>query len=75
MRARREISRWALPAREDSISAPWLTEGSLLLSAHRSILNLVTNDIGINGVPTYTNGMARLELEAQRPGFISPFSA
>jgi len=36
--------------------------GSLLLSAHRSILNLVTNDIGINGVPTYSNGMARLEL-------------
>jgi outer membrane receptor for ferrienterochelin and colicin len=37
-------------------------KGSLLLSAHRSILNLVTNDIGINGVPTYTNGMARVEL-------------
>ena len=37
-------------------------KGSLLLSAHRSILNLVTNDIGINGVPTYTNGMAHLEL-------------
>ena len=37
-------------------------KGSLLLSAHRSILNLVTNDIGINGVPTYTNGMAHLDL-------------
>jgi hypothetical protein len=37
-------------------------KGSLLLSAHRSILNLVTNDIGINGVPIYTNGIARLEL-------------
>jgi len=37
-------------------------KGSLLLSAHRSILNLVTNDIGINGVPTYTNGMARVEI-------------
>jgi hypothetical protein len=36
--------------------------GSLLISAHRSVLNLVTNDIGINGVPTYSNGMARLEL-------------
>lgn len=36
--------------------------GGLLLAAHRSLLNLVTNDIGINGVPTYTNGMARLEL-------------
>jgi hypothetical protein len=37
-------------------------KGSLLLSAHRSILNLVTNDIGINGVPIYSNGLARLEV-------------
>ncbi len=36
--------------------------GTLLLSAHRSILNLVTNDIGINGVPIYSNLLARLEL-------------
>ena len=34
--------------------------GNLLLSAHRSVLNLFTNDIGINGVPTYANGLARL---------------
>jgi hypothetical protein len=45
--------------------------GALLLSAHRSILNLVTNDIGINGVPTYTNGLARLELS---PGGRDTFS-
>lgn len=32
--------------------------GALLLSAHRSLLNLVTSDIGLNGVPTFTNGMA-----------------
>jgi len=32
-----------------------------LVSAHRSILNLVTNDIGINGVPVYTSGFGRLE--------------
>jgi hypothetical protein len=32
----------------------------LLLTAHRSVLNLVTNDIGINGVPIYTDGMAKL---------------
>lgn len=38
-------------------------KGSLLLAAHRSILNLVTNDIGINGVPIYTNGMARTEFD------------
>lgn len=35
-------------------------DGNLLLAAHRSILNLVTNDIGMNGVPIYTDGMARL---------------
>jgi hypothetical protein len=32
-----------------------------LVSAHRSILNLVTNDIGINGVPVYTSGFGRLD--------------
>jgi hypothetical protein len=36
--------------------------GMLLVSAHRSILNLVTNDIGINGVPIYSNLLTRLEL-------------
>ncbi len=49
-------------------------KGSLLLSAHRSILNLVTNDIGINGVPTYTNGMARLELNPTDRDSLSVFS-
>jgi len=43
-------------------SRPLVNNGSLLLSAHRSVMNLVTNDIGINGVPTYTNGMMRVEL-------------
>lgn len=36
--------------------------GTLLFSAHRSILNLFTNDIGINGVPTYSNALVRLDL-------------
>jgi hypothetical protein len=35
--------------------------GSVLLSAHRSILNLFTNDIGIGGVPIYTNGLGRAD--------------
>jgi hypothetical protein len=48
--------------------------GSLLLSAHRSVLNLVTNDIGINGVPTYTNGIARLELNPSVRDTLSIFS-
>jgi hypothetical protein len=49
-------------------------KGSLLLAAHRSILNLVTNDIGINGVPTYTNGMAHLDLNPTDRDSISLFS-
>lgn len=37
------------------------TRMSVLFSAHHSILNLVTNDIGVNGVPIYTNGVARVD--------------
>jgi len=37
--------------------------GMLLLSAHRSILNLLTNNIGIDGVPIYTNLLLRADLE------------
>jgi hypothetical protein len=36
---------------------PIQNNGSLLLSAHRSLLNLFTNDIGLNGVPIYTNSL------------------
>jgi hypothetical protein len=32
-----------------------------LFAAHRSILNLFTNNIGIDGVPIYTNAMERLD--------------
>ncbi len=49
-------------------------KGSLLLSAHRSILNLVTNDVGINGVPTYTNGLAILKLKPSERDIVSLFS-
>ena len=41
------------------IQRPVSSTGTVLLSAHRSLLNLVTSDIGLNGVPTYTNGMAQ----------------
>jgi hypothetical protein len=50
------------------------SRGTLLLSAHRSILNLVTNDIGINGVPTYSNGMAHIELNPTDQDTLSVFS-
>jgi hypothetical protein len=43
------------------VDRPIGSTASLLLTAHRSVLNLLTNDIGINGVPVYTNGMARLQ--------------
>ena len=38
--------------------------GSVLLSAHRSLLNFFTNNIGIDGVPIYTNmfGRARINM-------------
>jgi len=32
-----------------------------LLAIDRSLLNLATNDAGLDGVPIYTNGMARME--------------
>jgi hypothetical protein len=46
------------------LDSPLPRGGSLLLSAHRSLLNLFTDDIGINGVPIYSNafGRARLNL-------------
>lgn len=48
--------------------------GSLLLSAHRSVLNLVTNDIGLNGVPIYTNGLARLDWSPSSHNHIAALS-
>lgn len=46
------------------LDAPLPHGGSLLVSAHRSLLNLFTNNIGLDGVPIYTNafGRARLDL-------------
>ncbi len=35
--------------------------GNLLLSADRSLMNLATSDMGLDGVPIYTNGMAHLD--------------
>lgn len=63
----REIQRHASHTKGEAgfIGAGGLTErplgdgGSLILSAHRSILNLFTNNIGINGVPIYSNALAR----------------
>jgi hypothetical protein len=43
------------------IQHPFGPNGNFFVSGHRSLLNLATNNIGLNGTPTYTNGMARAE--------------
>jgi len=40
---------------------PFRNNGTLLLSAHRSLLNLFTNNIGLNGVPIYTNTLTHAQ--------------
>jgi hypothetical protein len=43
------------------LQRPLSNHGTAFFAGHRSILNLVTDDIGINGVPIYTDGMSRFE--------------
>src|SRR5262249_50634570 len=50
---------------------PLAGDGSFLVSAHRSLLNLFTNDIGLNGVPIYTNGLVSLHRKATSKDEIS----
>jgi hypothetical protein len=45
-----------------TIDGPLFKDGSLLVSVHRSLLNLFTNDIGLNGVPIYTNALVHAHL-------------
>lgn len=56
------------------VDQPIREHGSLLLTAHRSLLNLFTNDVGLNGVPIYTNGMARLDLSPSKRDHITALS-
>jgi hypothetical protein len=44
-----------------SFSRPWGTDGAMFVSGRRSILNLLTNDIGMNGVPIYSNSLFRAD--------------
>jgi hypothetical protein len=44
-----------------SMTRPLGKDGSLFVSARRSVLNLFTNDIGMNGVPIYNNGLVRAD--------------
>lgn len=45
----------------DSFSTPWGENGSLFASGRQSVLHLFTDDIGMNGVPIYQNGLVRAE--------------
>jgi hypothetical protein len=42
-----------------SMERPLGTDGAIFISLRRSVLNLLTNDIGMNGVPIYNNGLVR----------------
>jgi hypothetical protein len=44
-----------------SIERPLGTNGSLFVGMRRSILNWFTDNIGMNGVPIYTNGLVRAD--------------
>lgn len=44
-----------------SLDRPWGTNGSMFLSGRHSILHLMTNDIGMNGVPIYNNSLFRAD--------------
>lgn len=42
--------------------------GDLLLSAHHGLLNVVSGDVGINGVPSYTNELTRYRRPTESGG-------
>jgi len=42
-----------------SMTRPWGRDGSLFVSGRQSVLHLLTNDIGMNGVPIYQNALLR----------------
>jgi len=42
-----------------STTLPWRHDGSLFISARHSVLHLLTDDIGMNGVPIYQNELVR----------------
>jgi len=46
------------------VEIPLRNHGGVLASGHRSLLNLFTNNIGLNGVPIYENGLMTATLNA-----------
>ena len=55
------VSEFGLAGAGGSMTRPMGENGSLFVSGRRSVLNLFTDDIGMNGVPIYTNGFVRAE--------------
>jgi hypothetical protein len=53
---------------------PLGNQGSILVSAHRSLLNLMADNIGIDGTPTYTDGLARVQWSPSQKDHISALS-
>jgi TonB dependent receptor/TonB-dependent Receptor Plug Domain len=50
---------------------PFSTHGNALFAMDRSLLNLVTGDAGLDGVPIYTNGMTRIEWSPSKSDSVS----
>ena len=44
-----------------SMDRPLGRDGAMFVSVRRSVLNLFTDDIGMNGVPIYNNGLVRAD--------------
>jgi hypothetical protein len=44
-----------------SLNRPWGPDGSTFFSARQSLLNLLTDDIGLNGVPIFRNSLVRAD--------------
>ena len=44
-----------------SIASPWGSNGSVFFSARQGVMQFLTNDIGMNGVPHYQNAFFRAE--------------
>ena len=51
--------------------SPLGSHATMLLAADRSLFNLATSNMGLDGVPIYTNGMARIEWKPDASNQIS----
>jgi hypothetical protein len=71
---RRSEAEFGIVGAGGMIEHPLPRQGALLFSAHHSLLNLFTNDIGLNGVPIYTNGLVKAAWNASASDQISLLS-